>query len=385
MIDRYTLFIQSILSEFKHWRRKKTIIATIIGIPIMYPLVVSFLYQSAQVVERPVVIVDMENSSLSRAFSHYLDATQSVMVVQHSGNLDAGMAAVKQNDVDMMVYIPKDFSTRVKKHERSTIRLFANGANMLTFGGVYPAIHSVVSELNASLVRPFYYAKGYGTRQAEMKVAPVGLDLRYLYHPTGNYGEFLVPGILLIVVQQLILIGLAFSIGMKKEQRLIPAIQKYPFTYFEGVFTAQMLLYLIGIAFITFVIFPLFKWPMVNALSIVTLFISFMITMAPLAIIFANFAKDRYAAFELLMFFSVPIFMVSGYAMPYEMLSKPIQLIAGIIPATPALQALRILTNKTGTLHSVLPYLYWMGVQFVAYLSIAILVTRLSFKSQLQK
>jgi len=373
---RFRVLIDSVVGEFRHFAREPMLLSVLLGIPLGYPLIVSWLYSADQVVERPVVLVDADNSSASRRLSIDLDATQALRVVDRVASAQPGFEALREKRAELLVLIPENFSTHLAKRERSPVKVWEYGANVLTYGTASPAIHEVVGHMNSELGARALYRRGISSRRAAARVRPIVQETRFLFHPTASYGGFFMPGILMLVIQQLMLVGLAFSIGARREHGMTEISGRFPFTFLEGIGLAQMLFYLLGIAFAVFGIFPWFGWPVVNPVSILTLFVAFMLAMMPLATLVGSFVRDRYGAFELLMFASVPLFMMSGYAMPADQMPEHMRAIAAIFPATPALQAVRILSTKTGDLAAVTREFVWLGVQFVAYTALAILVVR---------
>lgn len=379
MLERMSFLFRMIVDELHFILAEKSILSILIVIPILYPIVISWLYIENQPVDRPTLLIDHDNSSLSRQLAIGLDATEQIQITGRPYDVGHGFETMRKQQAELLVYIPREFSSRIKKGEQAKIKLWVNSANMLTYGITYPAVREVVLSTNKMIGERFLTEKGVHPALSKGRVMPISLAERLLYHPTTGYGDFLVTGVFLIIVQQIVLMGLAFSVGLRKERGLFKESERFPFTYLEAKVLAQLVFYLAGIAFIVFVIFPIFDWPVKNKASMFVLFVVFVITMAPLAIIAAKFVKDRYAAFQILMFFSTPLFMISGFAWPFKQMPELIQYVAAIFPATPALQAVRVLSMKSGNLEVVLPFIGWLGIQFLCYLVIAILLLRKSF------
>jgi ABC-2 type transport system permease protein len=102
----------------------------------------------------------------------------------------------------------------------------------------------------------------------------------------------------------------------------------------------------------------------------------FLLAMVPVAIAVAGFVRDRVAAFQLLMFLSVPVFVASGFTWPADQLPTHVRAVAALFPATPALRGLRILSMKTADLGAIAPELAWLALQLVAWTLLAAAVVR---------
>lgn len=83
------------------------------------------------------------------------------------------------------------------------------------------------------------------------------------------------------------------------------------------------------------------------------------------------------SAFQIVMFFSAPLFVASGFTWPAGQLPMLAEVVTWAFPATPALRALRVLSMKSGNLRVVAPELLWLAAQAVFYAAAAaLLITR---------
>jgi ABC-2 type transport system permease protein len=357
------------------WRKPAVLIVPLL-LPLFYPLVISYLYQAALVRSRPALLVDRDNSALSRKLAMDLDATQGIDIIGRATSVEAAMAAIRRQQAELLLFVPRGFARQVKRGERAQLKLWINSGNMLTYSKSYAAVNAVISHFNAQIGAAYLVSQGLSTDRARRSVSPVRFQTHKLYHPTVSYGAFLVPGILLIVVQQIVLLALAYSIGLGRERGIVTPSSRLPFTNLEARALALVPLFALGAAFIIFIVFPLFGWPMTRPGTGFVLSLCFVVALLPWAILFAHFARDRYVAFQLLMFLSVPLFMMSGYAWPLDQMPAYIQVIAALLPSTPALQAWRLVVFKGSGLAAISPYLWWLMAQFVGYLVLTVVIVR---------
>ena len=364
MSDRVRLFGGAMVEEWRRilWR-SPSILVILLGLPVFYPVVVSWLYQRDQVVERPAIIVDQDGSGLSRRLALDLDATPEIAVVGRADSLEDAWKDLVAWKAEVLVWVPPDFSRRLARGEQAQLGLWVNTANVLTYGAAYPAVSAVVGDLNDRLDRKWLETRGVPADAAALRVMPVRVDSRFVFHPTLAYGSFLVPGVLLLVIQQLMMIGLALSAGLHREQGgFTGAAARMPFTWVTGKLVAQSGFQAAGLAFILGVVVPGFGWPMRNTASVALLFGLFLLATAPIAVLVARYVRDRYASFQLLMFVTVPLLMMSGFAWPLEQMPAYVRALGSAVPAVPALQALRVLTSRTGDLSVVAPQLVHLAV-----------------------
>ena len=363
--------------ELRRIVRNRAILMVLLGIPVVYPIVVSWLYVRNAAVERPTVLVDQDGSALSQKLAQSLDATQDIAIEGRIDDLQRGFEMVRQRQAEMLIFIPSDFSTRVRTGRQGQVKVWVNGSNILTYGAAVGATRTTVAALNEELGRDFFHKQGLTTQLSDRRIMPIRTDTRMLFYPTGAYGEFLVLGVFLIAFQQLILISLPFSVGLRRETDLVPTPVRFPFATLAGRVAAHTLFYVLASLFIVLVVTPSFGWGIKSAASVLVLFAAFGLAMLPLSMIAASLVRDRFTGFQVLMFVSTPVFMVSGFTWPLEQMPRAVQVFASVFPATPALLAMRVLAVKTSELSAVSGELAWLGVHFVAYTALAVVVTHL--------
>ncbi len=377
-------FIGAVIrAEWHFMFREPTVLLILVIIPLFYAFLISTLYMRNQPVERPMLLIDMDNSELSRRLSTYLEATQDLAVAGRPATVDEGFALMKRSEAELMVLIPPDFSTDIKRGDQATLKLWVNSANILTYGFSYPAVANTVATLNAELTTRYFLSRGVPRPIAVEKASPLRTDERVLFAPTLLYGSFLITGIFLIIIQQVILLSLASSVGIRRERDLRATPAPYPFTDLEARFFAHSGFYVAAIAFFILVIFPLFGWPVRDPGAMILLFAAFSVALAPAAIAIAAFMPDRTASFQILMFVSTPLYLVSGFTWPLDQMPGWVQAFAALFPSTPALLALRVLSVKGGGIAAVTPYLLWMAGLFLLYLAGAVTVIRFAAKRHL--
>ncbi len=348
--------------------RTPSVLLILIGLPLIYPLIVSWLYSEDSVVEQPVALVDDDRSAISRRIALGLAAAPEVDIVLKPAAVNEALDALTDRQVEMVVWLPPDLSQRVERGEQAGIRVWVNTANVLVYGVVYPAVVNVVSQINQEIGRNRLVAAGLSNASAEGRVTPLHTDTRVAFHPTLSYGSFLVPGILLLVVQQLLIIGLALSAGFERETAgPNHGSRQSPWAWLWGKAAGQSLLWVLGMLFIHMVVVPFFGWPAQGTASILLLLALFMLATLPMAVLIARLIPDRHAAFQVLMYLTVPLLMASGFAWPRDQMPLWTRVVSAVFPATPALQGLRALSMRTGDLSDIGPQMAWLAWQAMGW------------------
>lgn len=352
----------------------RSTLLVILGIPLIYPLIISWLYTANTAVERPLLVVDDDNSALSRALTLRLDATQELSLVGRPTSAQEGFSAIRRGEAEVMILVPGDFASRIQRGEQAPLKLWINGANMLTYAAALPGVSAVIQDLNEELGRRRISARGQPTVLAEQRVMPIARAERILFHPDWSYGAFLIPGVLLIVIQQVVLLALTFSVGLAREQAPTGHAFPHPLAFAAGKALAQFPLFVAGAAFLVFVVFPFFGWPVRDRGAMFVLFLVVAVTMLPIGVLVAAWARDRWTAFLLLMFVSASPFMATGFAWPEAQIPAWLRLGMDAIPLKPGMAAVRTLSLKSGDLADVAPQLGHLAAQCLAWSALALVV-----------
>jgi ABC-2 type transport system permease protein len=366
-----SLMLRTTREEWRLIFQERAVLLVLVGVPVLYPMVVAWLYGAQQAVERPAIVVDADNSELSRRLTLELDATQDLAVVARTDSLEDGRVALVRGDAELLVFVPADFSRLVKQGKQASIKVWVDAANMYTYSLSFPAVHAVVGSLNAELAIEALERRGVPSASAPARATPITRDERFLFHPTGSYARFFVVGILLIVLQQLVVLAVAYSAGYRRERGLFDH-DAHPVAYLTGMLGAHVPFHLAGIAVAVLGVMPAFHWSPPSSVAVAVLMLLFMASLLPTGLILSSLVEDRIAAFQLVMFFSAPLFIASGFTWPTTQMPLYLRAVTALFPATPALQALRVLSMKSGSLLDVAHELGWLAAQLAAYSALAL-------------
>lgn len=355
------------MSEVRTIFSFRPLLVILIALPLIYPLTVGLLYSANTARERPAVLIDGDNSSLSRTFTLWIDAARDVKIVERMNSIKDGWSLIRRHEAEMLIFIPPDFSTRLKKGRQATYKVWVNSANIYTLGTALPGLYRAAGTLSAGITAKYLMGKGISPSVVTARAAPIVTDSRNLFLPFGGYGEFFAPGIMMTVIQQMMLICLGFSLGYQKKKGTFKTDEPFLFSRMLVKLLVQSPFYIGASALIVYGVMPFFSWSVTDSNMCMILFSALMVTMIPFAILLASMLKDHFAALEFLMFFSAPLFLISGFTWPFDQMPSYIQHIASVFPITPALQALRLLLTKTSQISDLAPYFVWMGKLFCGY------------------
>ena len=377
--------MKGILSHFCFWREigneaKFSFVAFLpvfiaIFLPIIYPLLISLTYSNQSVVERNAVVMDLDNSALSRDLTLSMDATQGVHITRSVSSLEDGIQAVMSREADAFIFIPDDFSGRIKRFEQGNLKVYVYATNMMIYAAVMTGVQQTVLDKNVEIaVARIANPNGVTGERAIKTIDPIQYSRYILYAPTLAYASYICPILLTIVFHQMGLLILAFSIGYHREKD--DAFKRRKLWYIEYFWRYLYYLpfILLGTFIVYYIICPLFGWPCDNPTEMMKLMILLVVCQMPLAIIIASFCKDRFTSFQFILGLSLFFFTLSGYVWPKYSMPLWIQSIVDYLAIEPMASAMRKIAFKNSVLMDCHQEIHKLVRLHLLYLAVAIVV-----------
>lgn len=154
----------------------------------------------------PIAWVDLDRSAESRSILRQLDASPALQTIEYPSEQSA-RDGLTRGEVFALVVVPNGFSADIKRRASPTVRAVVNGQLVLVAKVVRAALSSVlIRDQSASRAIETLAYTG-DIQSAVFSAAPVRAQLTPLFNRAGNYGQFLLPAILLAIWQILIVVS----------------------------------------------------------------------------------------------------------------------------------------------------------------------------------
>ena len=185
-------------------------------VPIGYPLLYAFIYDEEVVREVPVAVVDGSGTALSREYLRRVDGTAEVRIVGHCADLQEARDLVRRRQAYGIVEIPRDFSRAVARGQQTSVSIYVDMSGLLYYKALLTANTNVSLAMNADI--KLQRTPGLTTeRQEEVTVSPIAYEEVSLFNPQTGFAAFLIPAVLMLVLQQTLLLGAGMSAGTARE------------------------------------------------------------------------------------------------------------------------------------------------------------------------
>ncbi len=320
--------MKSILNIFQIWYREignifrdKGIMIFILFVPLAYPLLYSYVYTNEVVREVPVAVVDESHSELSRELLRKMDASPDMKIVVYCDNLSAAQEMIRRQEVYGIVRIPSDFTRELWKGNQAPIGLYCDMSSMLYYKALLLTATNVSLEVNKD-IKVNHYLSSTTDRQAEINRMPIDYDYVPLYNPQSGFAAFLIPPVLMLIIQQTLLLGIGMSTGNSREHHMGSVIlfhpwYKNPVHIVIGKALPYFMLYIILGVYMFAVVTRLFTLPQLGHFTtFIAFLVPFVLACIFLAMVLSSFIYRREDSILLLVFLSVPMLFLSGLSWP---------------------------------------------------------------------
>ena len=168
--------------------------------PFAYPLLYALIYNPEVVRDVPMVVVDNARTPLSRELARNMDASPNAKIVSYCANMEEAKELMYRKECYGILLIPEDFSKKLVRGEQSPVMFYSDMSIMLNYKGFLMAITDVTMDLGAKL--QVETLGGATPEQISMATSPVPYSSITMYNPESGFGSFLIPAILVLILQQ---------------------------------------------------------------------------------------------------------------------------------------------------------------------------------------
>lgn len=353
----------------------------ILFVPLAYPLLYSFIYDNEVLREVPVAAVDESNTSLSRRFVRLVDATASVDVASRCADLEEARELMRRHKVYGIIHMPEDFSRKLNCGQSTNVSVFSDLSSLLYYKALSLAAIDASLDMNADIKLRYF---GTSTdRQDEIAVAPLKYEEVNVFNPTTGMATFLIPPVLMLILQQTMLLGVGVAVGTMKERNMFRAYSRMGRTpagtglivigralMYVAVYSV-VALYVLGIV-------PLaFRFNHIGHFADIAAFmLPYLLAVAFFAMTFSHFIKEREACMMLIVFTSLVFIFISGLSWPGTEVPAFWKYVSWLIPSTPGMNGFLRMNTEGARLYQVVFEYRLLWAQAAFYFLAACLVMR---------
>ncbi len=325
--------------EFERITSSKFYVFMLLILPVFLFSFLAYVYKTGVLREIPVAVCDYDNSELSRTYLNFVESTGSMKIVKYVPT-DADIRNEFLNgNIYAAFVIPRNFESDTKAGRGPVITVYNNTTNLITGNTVLKDATTFTKMFSAGVLLKKLRSKGAMEEQAMNIINPVKIDSRPLYNPNYNYLNYLIPGLVPVMLQMAIMLLAAIIISSEFSLGTFGSLLETAGGKIYAVIIGKSLPYLLintaTALLIPGLIYGFFKVDISGSVAgTAALFVLFATASFFFGLLISTLTKNYMFTTEVSLFLNTPAFIFSGFVYPLWAMPKPHVFFAQLMPFT---------------------------------------------------
>jgi ABC transporter DrrB family efflux protein len=350
--------------EALHILRDKRILILVIALPPLLTLIFGYAFSSGSINDVPVSIQDRDQSDASQAFAANLAADKSFKWQPRPAN-GADAPDLLHERVDGSLIIPHGWGTSLKNGKPLPLNLYVDGSDTNTGDEIKGEIEQDLGDYQLKSRQDMIdnlpvevFDMGEKLPQDvrdefSSAMEPWTLKTAILYNPQERSIDYMIPGIIGLILQLLTVTLMACTVAREREtgtlsQLMVTSLRR------SDIVIGKVLPYLalsilliamaVGVAYFYFGT----HFQRIGTLSLICFL--FLCCSLGLGLLISAFCQTQTQSIQFAVFYLMPVLMLSGAFTPLEQLPPAIQMISETFPLTHFCHAFRLVNMQNAEL-----------------------------------
>jgi ABC-2 type transport system permease protein len=365
-------FWQLMLAEFKAILADKAIVVTLFGGVLFYSVLYPLPYLQQVPTEQQVVVIDHDNSSLSRLVTRHADASAKIHVVANLGSIDEAKTWISNGKAHGLLVIPANFRRDLLLGKGATLSYGGDASYFLIYSAVAEGLVAAGMDASKDVQLIGLLSRGQNPQLAEQSVNSININSVPVFNPSLGYTPYVVPGLFLLILHQTLLIGTG----------ILGAGQWRKKGYWQHVSSTQLVLARLSVFLLIYSVFSsfylgyCFYWYQVSVAATIIevglFMLPFLLATGALGIVLSSFFMRRDLPTQLYLLMSMPVLFVSGFVWPIALIPEPLVVVSQVIPAVPAIMGMLELNQLGAGWLAILPKWLQLWGLFAVFICLAV-------------
>ncbi|MGK5010569.1 ABC transporter permease [Janthinobacterium sp. MDB2-8] len=291
----------------------------------------------------PIVVIDNDNSTLSRQLTRWLDASPGIEVTAKVASSDEALHRLRERTAFGYLLIPNDFEQKLLSGRQATVQWLYNAQFSSHAGALLRDVRTVSTTLSAGIEMTARVKKGMSGVQAAAQFEPIRTTLNSLYNDNVSYEAFLTLALMPAMLQIFIVVAVVTSIGRELRDGTVPQwLASAHGSWLRAVGTKLLfpLIAYCALALLYLLFFSLARdWAVAGSLPALLLsMLLLVLAYCGLATLLIAATLSLRLALSGAAFITAPAFAFAGQAFPLMAMPAPARAWAEALPLTHYLQ-----------------------------------------------
>lgn len=299
----------------------------------------ALLLQKGVARDIPIAVVDGDRTDLSRKVTQMIDAAPTVRVAYEAQSMEQAERLMRKGRIMGIVQIPVFFEKNILSNSQTHIETYLTGTNITVNGLLAKDLQTTVTTFSSGIQLQLLMKRGLTEKQAMAQLMPVRFDKHVLFNPYINYGYYLAPSFLPMMLLIFTIMATIFAIGT--ELRHGTAREWYETGH--GSLFAVLLGKILPVTLVMFlvselmlvIIFRTVGVPLNGSLTVITASnLLFILSYQSIGMLIVTVLSNLRLSLSLGGGYSVLAFTFSGLTFPIMAMSRPMQWFSNLFPFT---------------------------------------------------
>ncbi len=285
----------------------------------------------------PMAVVDYDRSQESRSLGDAFFATEYFDRVPSSEGHRGAQDALVSGTASAVLVIPENYAAALLRGGTAAVQLLVDGTNSTEGTAILNYANVIIQEKQRELLARRTAAGSIGDRGVGAPSLPIRLVPRVWYNPALESKNFMVPGILALLLMVITMLLSSLAIVKEKELGTLEQLNVTPIKPVQLIIGKLIPFVIIGFVDVLLVIGVsrfLFDVPFRGSvLLLLAMSVVFLATTLGLGLLISTISQNQQQAMMTSVFFvMLPMFFLSGFAFPIESMPVPIQYVTYLLP-----------------------------------------------------
>jgi ABC-2 type transport system permease protein len=341
--------------EFLHIYRDRRVLLLVLTLPPLFTLLFGHAFETGELTGVPSLLIDRDNTPRAQEFIDIISKNKTFQ--WERGSPDANELDLLGHGVKAALVIPAGWNESLENGDPKPLLLCLDASDINTADAVEGSVRQSLGDFQLKQrdrmietlpEEVFELGKQLPVQIRKRFVSMMemwSVNRKLLYNPKSRVIDYVVPGIIGLILQLLTVTLMACTIAREREsgtlyQLMVTSLRR------REIVIGKMLPYLVVSAFLVLVIMVVSGWHFgvafhqLPALAVICLL--FLLCSLGLGLLISAFSHTQTQAIQFSVFFLLPVFVLSGAFAPLEQLPKAVRYISELFPLTHFCRAFRL-------------------------------------------
>ena len=310
-----------------------------IVLPVVSFAFFALLFNQGAIRNIPIAVLDEDNTTLSRKVAQMIDDTPTALVARDIQSMAEGERLIREGKIMAVVQIPAFFEKNILSNSQTHLESYVSGTNITVNGLLSKDIQTAVTTFTGGIQLQVLMKQGLTQRQAMAQLMPVRFDRHVLFNPHINYGYYLSPSFMPMMLMIFVVMVTVFSIGTElkhstSREWMAAGNDSVGAALLGKVLPITAVMFLISLVMLL-INFKIVGTPLNGSLTVILVgTLLFILSYQSISVLIVSLLANLRLSLSIGGGYSVLAFTFSGLTFPIMAMWEPMQWVSKIFPFT---------------------------------------------------